>query len=67
MDEAACLKHPALCCGTQNCDANAMAGVAASAVIAVLVELVLEVFEDFQWLQFNKDEEGKPQDKFIEL
>lgn len=44
-----------------------MAGVAASAVIAVLVELVLEVFEDFQWLQFNKDEEGKPQDKFIEL
>lgn len=51
----------------QNWSAAAMAVVLAPAVIAMAVELVLEVFEDCQRLQLNTDEEGKPQEKCIEF
>lgn len=51
----------------QNWSAAAVAGVVAPAVITMAVEFVLEVFEDWQCLQLNTSEEGKPQDKSIEF
>ena len=47
--------------------AAAVAVVVAPAGIAMPVEFVLEVFEDWQCLQLNTGEEGKPQDKCIEF
>ena len=52
---------------TRSCSADAMAVVVTPAVIAMTVELVLEVFEDLQCLQLNIGEEGKPQDELVEL
>lgn len=52
---------------TRSCSADAMAVVVVPAVIAMAVELVLEVSEDFQRLQLNTDEEGKAQDELVEL
>lgn len=46
----------------QNWSAAAVAAVVAPAVIAMAVEFVLEVFEDWQCLQLNTNEERKPQD-----
>lgn len=52
---------------TRSCSADATAVVVVPAVITMAVELVLEVFEDFQCLQLNIDEEGKAQDELVEL
>lgn len=54
-------------CITRSCSADAMAVVVVPAVITMAVELVLEVFEDFQCLQLNIDEEGKAQDELVGL